>query len=55
MIEARRKLQYSSLSVKELAYELGFSDPDYFSRFFKKCTGKSVSAFLKAQQDKSRK
>ncbi|MBV8253137.1 MAG: helix-turn-helix transcriptional regulator [Chitinophaga sp.] len=51
MIEAQRKLQYSPLSVKELAYELGFNDPDYFSRFFKKCTGKSISEFLKAQQD----
>nr|WP_294861088.1 AraC family transcriptional regulator [uncultured Fluviicola sp.] len=51
MIEARRKLHYSPLSVKELAYELGFNDPDYFSRFFKKCTGKSVSEFLEAQQD----
>lgn len=49
MIEAQRKLQYSNLSVKELAYELGFSDPDYFSRFFKKCTGKSVSEFLEQQ------
>lgn len=54
IIEAQRKLQYSSLSVKELAYELGFNDPDYFSRFFKKCTGKSVSEFLEAQQDSSR-
>ncbi|MCZ4243871.1 helix-turn-helix domain-containing protein [Pedobacter punctiformis] len=54
IIEAQRKLQYSPLSVKELAYELGFNDPDYFSRFFKKCTGKSVSDFLEAQQDSSR-
>jgi AraC-like DNA-binding protein len=46
MLEARRKLQYSTLSVKELAYELGFNDPDYFSRLFKKNTGKSVRAFL---------
>lgn len=53
IIEAQRKLQFSSLSVKELAYELGFNDPDYFSRFFKKCTGKSVSEFLEAQQDSS--
>lgn len=54
MIEAQRKLQYSNLSVKELAYELGFNDPDYFSRFFKKCTGKSISEFLDGQQDLSR-
>ncbi len=54
MIEAQRKLHYSPLSVKELAYELGFNDPDYFSRLFKKSTGKSVSDFLEAQQDSSR-
>jgi AraC-like DNA-binding protein len=51
IIEAQRKLHYSNLSVKELAYELGFNDPDYFSRFFKKCTGKSVSEFLDGQHD----
>ncbi|GAB4015899.1 helix-turn-helix domain-containing protein [Spirosoma koreense] len=44
--EAQRKLQYAPLSVKELAYELGFNDPDYFSRLFKKRTGKNISAFL---------
>lgn len=49
MIEAQRKLRYSDLSVKELAYELGFNDPDYFSRLFKKSTGKSVSDFLRSQ------
>jgi len=53
IIEAQRKLQYSTLSVKELAYELGFNDPDYFSRFFKKCTGKSVNEFLKTRRDSS--
>lgn len=49
MIEAQRKLRYSNLSVKELAYELGFNDPDYFSRLFKKSTGKNVSDFLHSQ------
>ena len=51
--EAQRKLHYSSSSVKELAYELGFDDPDYFSRLFKKNTGKSVSAFLEDLRDLS--
>ena len=53
ILEAQRKLQYSTLSVKELAYELGFNDPDYFSRLFKKTTGKSVSAFLADHNDLS--
>ena len=53
MLEAQRKLQYSTLSVKEVAYELGFNDPDYFSRLFKKSTGKSVSAFLADPHDLS--
>jgi AraC-like DNA-binding protein len=53
MIEAQRRLHYSNLSVKELAFELGFNDPDYFSRLFKKCTGKSVSEVLEARQDLS--
>lgn len=47
--EAQRRLRYSNTSVKELAYELGFNDPDYFSRLFKKSTGKSVSEFLPRQ------
>ena len=53
MQEAQRKLQYSGLSVKELAYELGFNDPGYFSRAFKKSTGKSVSSFLAGLNDLS--
>jgi len=53
MLEAQRKLQYSNISVKELAYELGFNDPGYFSRLFKKSTGKSVSQYLAELQDLS--
>lgn len=53
MLEAQRKLQYATLSVKELAYDLGFNDPDYFSRLFKKSTGKSVRAFLADRRDLS--
>ncbi|WP_295121362.1 AraC family transcriptional regulator [uncultured Chitinophaga sp.] len=48
ILEARRRISYGkSLSVKELAFELGFNDPDYFSRLFKKVTGKNVAAFFK--------
>ncbi|CAM4093505.1 AraC-type DNA-binding protein [Pedobacter westerhofensis] len=53
MLEAQRKLQYSKTSVKELAYELGYNDPAYFSRLFKKSTGKSVSRYLADLNDLS--
>jgi AraC-like DNA-binding protein len=53
MLEAQRRLHYSKPSIKELAYELGFNDPDYFSRLFKKSTKKSVSDFLADIQDLS--
>jgi len=53
MLEAQRKLFYSETSVKELAYELGFNDPDYFSKVFKKNTGKSVTQFIESIQDLS--
>jgi AraC-like DNA-binding protein len=53
MLEAQRILFYERPSVKELAYELGFADPDYFSRLFKQHTGKSISRFLGYIQDLS--
>ena len=36
MLEAKRLLIYSQLSVKEIAYQLGYDDHTYFSRLFKK-------------------
>jgi AraC family transcriptional regulator, transcriptional activator of pobA len=36
--EAKRLLLYEDLSIKEIAYRLGFNDPFYFSNFFKKQT-----------------
>jgi len=35
VIEAKRELYLSNKSVKEIAYELGYDDEHYFSRFFK--------------------
>jgi AraC family transcriptional regulator, transcriptional activator of pobA len=55
MLEAQRILFYEKSTVKELTYELGFADPDYFSRLFKKQTGKSISQFLVFIQDLSSK
>ena len=36
--EAKRLLTYGDLTIKEVAYKLGFNDPFYFSNFFKKQT-----------------
>jgi AraC family transcriptional activator of pobA len=55
MLEAQRKLQYSEISVKELAYSLGFHDPGYFSRLFRKHTGKSIRSYLREIQHLSQK
>ncbi|MDX3906636.1 MAG: helix-turn-helix domain-containing protein [Pigmentiphaga sp.] len=51
LTEARRDLAYSSLSVKEIALTLGFSDPSYFSRFFTKHAGTSPSEFRTMVRD----
>jgi len=38
LLEAKVRLNYTAQSVAELAYELGFSEPSAFNRFFKKHT-----------------
>lgn len=44
-LEARRRLIYVAGSVAAIAGELGFPDPAYFCRFFRRHTGASPSAF----------
>lgn len=46
--EARLRLQQTPLSVEQIGYGLGFKDPGYFSRFFKKANGQSPSVFRQA-------
>ncbi|PIE13218.1 MAG: AraC family transcriptional regulator [Rhodobacterales bacterium] len=43
--EARRNLAFTNLSVSEIAYQLGYVDPAYFSRVFKRATGMSPRVF----------
>ncbi|WP_233253177.1 helix-turn-helix domain-containing protein [Paracoccus binzhouensis] len=45
MIEARRLLAFTQLSVAEIGYRLGFSDPPYFSRRFRRMTGETPSTY----------
>jgi AraC family transcriptional regulator, transcriptional activator of pobA len=44
-LEARRRLVYAATSVSGIAGELGFKDPAYFSRFFRRCSGVSPNEF----------
>jgi len=45
LLEARRKLTYIAAPVSLLAYELGFEDPAYFWRFFRRRTGLTPKEF----------
>jgi AraC family transcriptional activator of pobA len=45
LLEAKRQLLYTSMSVSEIAYALGFDDPAYFTRFFSRRTGISPRTF----------
>lgn len=45
MLEACRKLTYLPASIASIAYELGFQDPAYFSRLFKKRIGVTPKVF----------
>lgn len=44
-LEAMRALTYSAASVQAIAHDLGFEDPAYFARFFKRRTGMTASQF----------
>ncbi len=43
--EAERELVYTTVSIQQLSFELGFEDDAYFTRFFKKHTGVSPKVF----------
>ncbi|MCW1961250.1 helix-turn-helix domain-containing protein [Chryseobacterium viscerum] len=52
LIEAKRLLVFTNLSVKEIAYELGYSDHTYFSRLFSKLEDQSPSEFRDLHKNK---
>lgn len=45
LLEAKRYLHHNTLSIKEIAFELGYEDPAYFTRFFKNNLGISPQQF----------
>lgn len=46
--EARSLLGQTDLTIKEIAFRLGFTDPAHFNHFFKKQTDTTPAAFRKA-------
>ncbi|KAA6432676.1 AraC family transcriptional regulator [Dyadobacter flavalbus] len=50
MTHARRQINYSNLSIKEIAYELGYDDVQTFSRFFKSKEGVSPGHYREQQE-----
>lgn len=47
LLEAKRMLSNLSTTIKEVAYGLGFEDPTYFTKYFKKGTGYTPKQFQK--------
>lgn len=50
--EIKKQLYSTNLSGKELAFQLGFDDPAYFSRFFRKYTGLTLKEFREHSRKK---
>ncbi len=50
MLEAKRMLGYSTVSIKEIAYTLGFDEPTNFNKFFRKHAGLSPMSFRSQHQ-----
>lgn len=47
--KAKSLLQITDTAIGEIAYDLGFNDPHYFTRIFKKKIGMSPSAYRKSK------
>ncbi|MDI9256795.1 AraC family transcriptional regulator [Flavobacterium sedimenticola] len=45
ILEAKRQLLATSNQVSQIAFHLGYEDPSYFIRFFKKHTGQTPESF----------
>ncbi|MEX0721268.1 MAG: helix-turn-helix transcriptional regulator [Balneolaceae bacterium] len=45
IIQARGELKFTNKSIKEIAFNLGFTDPFHFSNYFKKKIGTSPSEY----------
>lgn len=52
LLDAKRLLLHSDMSVSEIGYQTGFHDPSYFTRFFRRETGATPADFRQAIREK---
>ncbi|MEU3459290.1 AraC family transcriptional regulator [Streptomyces sp. NPDC006733] len=52
ILEAKRLIAGTNLTIRQVAAEVGFADPAYFSRFFRRETGVSPGDFRRAVGEK---
>ena len=50
VLEAKRQLAYSSMTVKQIAYALGFADVSHFTKIFSACAGVTPLQFREAHK-----
>lgn len=49
ILEAKRLLKFTTLQISEVAYEIGFDDPSYFVKYFKRHVSISPSSYRKSK------
>ena len=54
VVEAKRQLVFTDLSVSQIAFELGFSDPAHFSRYFRRYADVTPQQFREHHKPESR-
>lgn len=47
ILESKKGLAFTQKNAQEISYEMGFKDPSYFHRVFKKSTGQNPNEFKK--------
>jgi len=54
ILEIKKEIRLNQKSLKEISFDMGFSEPAYFSRFFKQHTAISPKDFRDMQEDLSK-
>jgi AraC family transcriptional activator of pobA len=50
LLQAQRELAYTDLAIKQIAFDLGFADAAYFTRFFRRHAGQAPAAWRRSHR-----